>query len=299
MSNKKLTIILLISTIFAGAGVPITKDLADAVPPIFILAVRFLMAFIMLFALKWKYIVKHFKRADIKPIFIVACFCTGGYIFYNLAVVYTTATNAAFFYSMSVLIIPFVAKRVNGTPYNKGLLIGIAITVIGMVGLIFNTGEISINLGDLLGLACAVVFAFHVVYTGKYVDQVDPIVLADVQFVFVGTMSLAISLIFEEGSLANFAQGSGAVSIFYLAFFGTVVIYVSQNTAQTKVTESMIGIIFALIPLYGALSSWVILGETLSFIGKVGCVLMVLGVLVANKLNSCDEKALAGAEEIS
>lgn len=290
MSNRSLAFIMLVVTAFAGAGVPITKDIVGAVPPIFILFLRFTMASIILFIYKGKHIVKSIKKEDIKPILIVGTFCAGGYILYNLSVAFTTATNAAFFYSVSVLMIPFIAKLVNGTPYNKGLLIGIGITVIGMVGLIFNTGEFSFNLGDLLGLSCAVLFSFHVVFTGRYMDKTDPWVLANLQFVVVSVIVLIVALMFEDiPSIISFGTKEW-IPLLYLAFFGTVVIYVAQNFAQTKLTESIIGIIYALIPLFGAISSWIILGETLSVVGGMGAGLMVIGAMVASKLNAHGSK---------
>lgn len=289
MKNSSLALILLGATAFAGVGVPITKDIADVIPPIFILFIRFSMAFLLLFLFKAKHIVKNFKREHIVPILIVGGFCSGGYILYNLAVVYTTATNAAFFYSVSVLMIPFIAKWVNGTAYNRGLLIGIGITVVGMVGLIFNTGEFAFNAGDLLGLSCAVVFSFHVVFTGRYMDRLDAWVLADLQFAVVSVITLIAALLFEDvPNVMRFGAGQW-LPLFYLAFFGTVVIYVAQNFAQMKLSESIIGIIYALLPLFGAISSWVILGETLTPIGMGGCVLMVIGAMVASKLNDHGE----------
>lgn len=287
MKNHKSIIELLLLFTFMGA---ITSTLAKivmgAMPPFYSLAFRYLFAAVILLLFKWKQLRLSFQREQIKAIFVVGAVFTGGFILYNEAIVYTTVTNACFYYSTSVLIIPFLARLLNKTRFHYQIFAGILITLIGMYFLMCENGSLTLNFGDILALGSAVFFAFHVVLTGKYIASCAPVVMAEGQFLILAATCFCIALLWEPFAPVFHAASSTWLCILFAASFGTVGVYLTQGYAQTTVSETTIGLIYALMPLFTALSSWVLLDERLSLQGKVGAGLMVLGVILAGKLNS-------------
>ncbi len=283
--KNKLAFLLLFLIMLCGINTPLTKSIMDVVPPIFNVGMRFLIAFVVMFALQPKKILKDPSRTDLLSILTISVFMVLGYIFWNVSMLFTTATNATFFACTSVLFIPFLAKAINKNAFSRKVLVGIIITVIGMFFLVSNGSKFEVNPGDLLALAASVMFALQVIYTGKYVERIDPFLIASYQFLFVGVLALFTSFFVQEEIMWS---SFGWIEVSALLFAGTLItaaLYYVQTRAQKKLNENTIGVLYALLPLFAAVFSWMILGETLSPIGIAGGAMMVIGVAMAAVYN--------------
>jgi len=279
--KNKLALLLLFLIMLCGINTPLTKSIMEVVPPIFNVGVRFLIAFAVMFVLQPKKILREPTRSDLLSIFVISIFMVSGYIFWNVSMLFTTATNATFFACTSVLFIPFLAKAINKTGYSRKVLIGIVITIVGMYFLVSNGASFTVNPGDLLALLASVMFALQVIYTGKYVERIDPFLIASYQFLFVGVLAMGISFFVQEDIVWT---SFGLLEIAALLFAGTLItaaLYYVQTRAQQKLSEHTVGVLYALLPLFAAVFSWMILGETLSPIGIAGGAMMVAGVALA------------------
>lgn len=279
--ERKLGFLLLFLIMLCGINTPLTKSIMDVVPPIFNVGVRFLIAFVVMFLLRPKKILKDPTRLELLNILTISIFMVLGYIFWNVSLLFTTATNATFFACTSVLFIPFLAKAINKTKYSYKVLVGIIITVVGMLLLVSNGAGFSMNPGDLLALSASVMFALQVIYTGKYVERIDPFLIAAYQFLFVGIMAMAASFAVQEKvGWASF-DGLEIGALLFAGILITAGLYYVQTIAQQKLSESTVGVLYALLPLFAAVFSWMILGETLSALGIAGGAMMVVGVALA------------------
>lgn len=279
--ERKLGFLLLFLIMLCGINTPLTKSIMDVVPPIFNVGVRFLIAFVVMFLLRPKKILKDPTRLELLNILTISIFMVLGYIFWNVSLLFTTATNATFFACTSVLFIPFLAKAINKTKYSYKVLVGIIITVVGMLLLVSNGAGFAMSPGDLLALAASVMFALQVIYTGKYVERIDPFLIAAYQFLFVGLMAMAASFAVQEKvGWSNF-DGLEIGALLFAGILITAGLYYVQTIAQQKLSESTVGVLYALLPLFAAVFSWMILGETLSALGIAGGAMMVVGVALA------------------
>jgi drug/metabolite transporter (DMT)-like permease len=283
--KNKLAYLLLFLIMLCGINTPLTKSIMDVVPPVFNVGIRFLIAFVVMFVWQPKKILREPTRSDLLSIFVISIFMVLGYMFWNVSLLFTTATNATFFACTSVLFIPFLAKLINKTVFSRKVLAGIVITVIGMYLLVSNGASFAINPGDLLALSASVMFALQVIYTGKYVERIDPFLIASYQFLFVGMLALLTSFFVQEEIVWT---SFGLLEISALLFAGTLItaaLYYAQTLAQKKLSEHTIGVLYALLPLFAAIFSWIILGETLSPIGIAGGGMMIVGVAIAALYN--------------
>ena len=287
--KNRLLILLLLLIMLSGLNTPLTKGMIDVVPPMLNIGLRFLIAFAAMFLLRPRLFFKETKGADLWRILLISVFMAGGYLLWALALLFTTGPNATFFACTSVISIPFLAKTINGTPYSGKILGGIVLTVAGMFLLVGNGTAIKPNPGDLLALAAAIVFAFQVIFTGKYVHRIDPYLIASYQFLFVGLMGLGLSLASGERlDLAAFGPFELGVLV-YAGVLITAALYYVQTLAQQKLSENVIGILYALIPLFAAVFSWMILDERLAPPGIAGGLLMVAGIALAGIFGSEDK----------
>lgn len=286
MNNKKIILLLLFFTFMGGVTATLAKVVMGALPPFYSLAIRYLMAAIVLFCIKGRQIIKTFQKENWKAVVKVGSVFVIGFIFYNLAIVYTTVTNACFYYSTSVLIIPFLARIINKTKFNSKIFIGIFITLAGMYFLMNTAEGLTMNLGDVLALISAFFFALHVVFTGRYILTCNPLIITEGQFVILSLVSFGIAFFTEPVQPVLNAEMPTWLNLIFSATLGSIGIYLTQGYAQTRVSEATIGLIYALMPCFTAISAWFMLGESLSLQGKLGAALMVFGVILAGRLNT-------------
>ena len=287
-NSTKFTALLLLSAALTGVSGTVMKFGYSDVPPLIFLIYRFFFAFLFLFLIFRKEVLKNIRKSDLLPIGIISFFMAFGFVFFTIGLKYTTATNATFFYSLTVLMIPFLARLINGSKFNRKIFIGILIAVAGMYLLIMNGGTFQINIGDLLSLISALIFAFQVVFTGKFVSKINPMALSVVQMLMVMVITFIVSLLMGE----DLSQTTYPPKIWLIFIFtgiaGTGVFTLVQTVAQVHIRESTVGMVYAFIPMFTAFSAWFILGETLSVTGLIGCGLITFGIILAGRLNKIE-----------
>ena len=288
-NSAKLTSLLLLSAALTGVSGTVMKFGYSDVPPLLFLIYRFFFAFAFLFLIYRKEVLKNIRKSDLLPIGIISFFMAFGFIFFTIGLKYTTATNATFFYSLTVFMIPFLARLINGSKFNRKIFIGILIAVVGMYLLIMNGGTFQVNIGDFLSLISALIFAFQVVFTGKFVSRINPMALSVVQMLMVMVITFIVSLLLGD-PLPQTAYPPKIWLIFiFTGIAGTGVFTLVQTVAQVHVRESTVGMVYAFIPMFTAFSAWFILGESLSTTGLIGCGLITFGIILAGRLNKIEE----------
>lgn len=293
MTNRNLILLFVLMSMLSGACLPLIKDSYTNIPPIYFLTLRFGLAFLIILAYLRGRFLKGITRETIFPLLFISVFLTGGYVAYNLSMVFTTSTNANFLANTSIVMIPFLAKAVNKTRYTKQLFVGIFIMLVGVFGLVHKSSDFTFNPGDIMALFAAFIFSVQIVLVGKYINRLEPVTLAGFEFGFTALVALVLATIFEDIPSFGELVPMNWVAVITVAVFSTVAMFVMQNFAQRRLSESVTGIIIALMPLFTAISAAFILGEHLTIIGKIGGVLMVTGSIVAsthgNRINNEEE----------
>ncbi len=295
MKKQFFGFLLFFATAITGLCVPLVKEAFSEVPPSFFMSIRFALAFLVLFLIQPRAFVKMFKSDNLKPLILVSLSLFVGYLVYNYSMYFTSAINATFLYSLTMFIIPFVAKKINGTPYTPIIFLGAGMAFVGIFLLLGNGGTIKLGFGDILGIISAVLFSFQIVLSGTCVKSFEPIPLAAFQFAVVALGTYPVSLLVEGPQSLMVISPKSWLAIVLSALICTAGIYVVQNMALKEISESVTGIIVALLPLFTAVGAWFILGESLSTIGKIGGALMLAGVIVASRSNPEIKKKHTGS----
>lgn len=74
--------------------------------------------------------------------------------------------------------------------------------------------------------------------------------------------------------------------ILYLAIFCTILGYLMQNLALTRISENSVAVIQCLCPVMTAVFSFILLGEKLSAAGVAGAMTIIICVIYENYLQS-------------
>jgi len=195
--------------------------------------------------------------------------------FQQIGVVYTTAGKAGFITGLYVVIVPLIALFWRNRT-GLGTWAGAAMAVAGMYFLSIG-GDFSIARGDLLVLVSAFFWAGHVLIIGRFSRRIDPIALALVQCSVCSVLSLAAAFATEEITLSGLY--SAAVPIIYGGVFSVGVAYTFQILAQRHASAAHASIIMSFEAVFAVLGGWLIIGETLSARGILGCALMFAAML--------------------
>jgi len=191
---------------------------------------------------------------------------------------YTTASNAGFLISLSVVIIPILSYLFFKQKVEKKVVVGVCIAPIGIALLTLNS-QLSVNTGDLLCILCAIFCAVHVVVMEVFTRKVDSIALGTLQLGFAGIFSIVFSIFTETVRLPSTPVSWGATLA--LSILCTAVGYIVQATAQQHTSATHTGLILSLEPVFSAVMGFVFLGELLSPRGYAGAAILLISVLIA------------------
>jgi drug/metabolite transporter (DMT)-like permease len=191
--------------------------------------------------------------------------------------VYTTAGNAGFITGLYVVIVPILGLRYRQRP-DAGTWIGAVMAAVGLY-LLSVTEQFTIAFGDLLELAGAFFWACHLLILGWLSPRMPVIRLACLQYACCALLSLAVALVFEPFALA--AIRAAALPILYGGLGSVGIAYTLQVVAQKDAPPAHAAILLSLEAVFAALGGWLILGETLSSRGLIGCALMLAAMLIS------------------
>ena len=162
-----------------GFAFVVVKDSVDSVPPVYMLAFRFTIAFVGLSLVFYKKLPK-ITRSDLICGSFLGFWLFISYFFQTVGIQYTTAGKNAFLTTIYVVIVPFLHWGIN-RKRPDGSCIGAAFLAVTGIGLLSLQGDMTVNLGDILTIVCGFGYAFHMIYIDKYTKTHDPIILTILQ----------------------------------------------------------------------------------------------------------------------
>lgn len=189
---------------------------------------------------------------------------------------FTTATNAGFITSLYIPIVYAIDVLVFKARYGANFIVSAALSALGLY--LLSGGIEGINPGDLLVLGGAFAWALHVVAVDRFAGKHHALDLVYIQYLVTS---------FLGGALVNFNLDLNAlVQVFpimlYLALSCSVLAGVLQVVGQRYTTPSEAALIYTLEPVFAALFSYALLGETLSGVKLLGALLILASVTLAS-----------------
>ena len=276
----KAEMTLLGVVIIWGYTFPVIKNVLELIPPFTFLTYRFLLASSVIFLI----FQKKLKRITLQTVskgFLLGIFLFIGYFGQTVGTQFTTATKTAFITGISVVLVPLFSFFWVREKLRLNSLLGVLLATIGLF-LMNSNGELYLlNKGDALIFLCAVGFALYIVAVHVYTKEYDYVQLVFIQLVTVFLMSFLMSLLFEREAL-HFSYNLPVLwAIVVTGIFATAFALYLQNRFQQYSSPTKIAIIFSTEPVFGALFSHLILGETIGVFGVIGGIAIFIGMLIA------------------
>ncbi|MEK6266531.1 MAG: DMT family transporter [Clostridium sp.] len=194
----------------------------------------------------------------------------------QVGLIYTTAGKASFITGLYMVFVPIIGIFLKHKIEKKSW-IGVVIAVVGLYLLSVNE-NFSIGFGDLLEVIGAIFWAIHILTIGYFSNKMDVLKLSFIQFATCSFLSLISALIFEKITMNGISQA--LVPILYGGLLSVGVAYTLQVVAQKDAKPSHAAIILSMESVFGAIGGALLLGESMSSRGYMGCILILLGILV-------------------
>lgn len=279
--NHKYNICMFIATIFFGMTYVLTKICLNYSTELHIISFRFLIAFVIsLIFLQRKIFPLKIKEILYSLILSVLLFMV--FITMTIGVKYTTATNASFLISLSVIFIPFFSWIFNKEKPKKSIFIVLIIALIGIMLLTLDK-NLEFHIGDILCLICSLLFSFHVLITERFVKNNNPITLGVLQFGGVALLSFLVQYPIEKFTLPK--NEKFWISLMILSVFCTALAYIIQTVSQKKLSSTLIGLILSLEPIFSGIFGYFILNEYLSPQQYIGAFLLLISIIYVSVKN--------------
>ncbi|MBQ4264430.1 MAG: DMT family transporter [Clostridia bacterium] len=275
--------ILVLTAFIWGTGFVVMKNTLDSVPPGAIIAIRYAIASVLT-ALMFRKHLAGITRADVLRGMVVGLLLCSAYIVQTIGLSMTTAGKNAFLTTVYVLLVPFGCRLVFRQKLGRKNFVAAALMLAGIGCLSLDGESGGLNLGDMLTLVCGVLFAAHIMAVDRCQRRTNTYALIVLQFAFSAAFAAVYALLFERGMPIRFGLDTVG-GLAYLAVFSTTIAMSLQNIGQSMAPASHAAILLSLESVFGALASWLLLGETLTTTMLLGFA-VIFTALVVNSLSS-------------
>ena len=287
MNQKSTSVLasagLILTAAIWGFAFVVVKDSLDYVGAVYMIAIRYSMAALvmgLIFLKKWRQLdARYLRHGLLTGIFLFTAYTTQ-----TIGCDYTTAGKNAFLTTVYVILIPLISwalykKRPGWYVFVAAIL---SLTGIGLLAL--GTGDTAgLNLGDGLTLVCGLFYALHIIWTAKYNEQGDdPLFLTLLQFVVCAVLGWILAPVYDGVFPTAALQNPRVIgSMLYLGLFSTMLCFSLQNIGLKYVQSSLASLFLSFESVFGVLFSTLFLHEHLTVRMIVGCILIFLAVVLA------------------
>lgn len=269
-----LAVLLLVASSAAwGSTFVVMKGAVAHAPVPEFLAWRFLLASVLLVAMRPRTLVRLGWRGWVRGALLGAVLAAG-YLTQTYGLEHTSAAVSGFLTGLQVVFTPLLAwalmrHRPGARTWMAALVAVSGLGVITLHGL-------SMNLGDVLTISCAALFALQIVGVGRWVSTGDAYGLATVQLLTVGVVSLVAQ---APRGVGLPSSGGEWRAVLVTALAATAFAFVVQSWAQTRLSAVTTSLVFALEPVFAAVFAWAA-GEPIGGSVLVGGALVVASIVV-------------------
>ncbi len=286
MKEKNAIILLLLTSFIWGMAFVAQSVSSESVGAFTFNAIRFLIGAVVLIPFSIPIIRKHkgdrkYRNNLIRGGVICGICIASAAVTQQFGIELSGAGKGGFITSLYIIFVPIISIFF-GEKIGKSIWISAIVAIIGMYLLSIGEG-FTITRGDIYLIACALLFAFHIMAIDRTGKNVDGIPMSMLQFLTAGIICIP-GMIIEQPS--GDAVLNAWLPIFYAGAFSCGIAYTLQVVAQKYVKASHAVFALSLESVWAAVGGALMLGERLTGRECAGCILVFLAVLIAQLIPS-------------
>lgn len=280
MNKWMFGILVVLTTSLMGSAFAIGKIGLDYATPILLVALRFLIAgIVMAIIVKCLKFPHPKKGADWAKIALIGFFQTAGVmgcIFVSLRTISSGQSSILTF--MNPLLVVIFGTVFMQKFYNWRQWMGV---IVGFLGVFITLGaKLDLQIGTLMGFLAAVSWAIGTLLIAKWGPFINTWVLTAYQMLFGGIILFLGSFLLESPSFQ--VTTLSMVILLWLALMASVVqfaiwFYLLQTGDPGKTSAFLF-----LAPFFGVLTGWLMLDEIINWNVMIGGICIFLGIFLVN-----------------
>lgn len=277
MKKNTWAMLALVVVAAAWGGAFVTMKDAIAREPFYdFLATRFLIAAVLMVVARPK-VIKAIDKDLLRKGLVLGLLLSFAYITQTIGLAVTTAAITGFITGLYVICTPILAWLLFGHRPSLKIVLGVILATVALGFITIN--NFSIEVGQVWVIACAVLFAAHIVGLGVWSPGKDTYALTVVQL---GTVAVVCSVgaLIDVPGYQPPTDGGVWFAVLFCAVFATAVAFWVQTWAQSMLDSSRVAIILTLEVLFTALLAVGVGQETLALKTVIGGLLMVAAMLL-------------------
>lgn len=281
MTRVQANLLLLLAAAIWGGGFIAQSTAMQVMGPFWFVGMRFVIATIVVlpFALRESARAPRPMTRNEKVVFTaVGCALFAASATQQVGLLTTNVTNASFLTSLYVIMVPVISLIILKRPPHRIIWPAAAMALGGIY--LLSGGDLSrLSFGDNLMVGSALLWAAQITLAGIAVQATArPLMLSAWQFAIVAIGALVVAIL-TEPLPAGAIQGA-LVELLYAGTLSSGLAFVLQNIGQRYTTPAQAAIFLSSEALFGALLGALIMKESLSPTGYVGCALMFAAILI-------------------
>lgn len=264
--------LLVLLTAVWGSTFFLIRDLVATVPPVDFLAIRFTIAAVLMVAIFWRSLRGLGRREWVAGLGLGTVYGLAQ-ILQTIGLAHTDASVSGFITGTYVVLTPLLAavllrERIPRSTWYAVLLAAAGLAVLSLRG-------VSVGLGEALTLACAALYALHIIGLGRFSTASSATGMAAVQVMVIAVVCSVAAV--PDG--ITWPSGAGQwTSVLYMATAAGVLALWAQTWAQAHMSATRAAIVMTLEPVFAAL--FAVLFGTESLTGRM----LVGGLLVLSAM---------------
>lgn len=280
MSTTNARILLVAVFVARGTSFLFSKTLLQSMSPLSILAVRFILAFLILAVLFHKKLLhcdgKSFRGGVILGVLYTICMI---FEMFGLRTVDTGVSSLV--ENMAIIMVPVFTAVLTRTLPKKITMFCALLAVIG-VGFLSLTQHSSggSNAGMILTILAALTYAVCIMATEKVSRDAEPVTVGIIQLGTMGVLSLIASFIAGDFGIPQ--TGQEWILLLLLVLVCSCFGFAFQPLGQKYVAAEEAAVLTVVNPLTASLMGILIAGESLSPMKITGYVLILAALLLYN-----------------
>ncbi len=281
VTRIQANLFLLFSGAIWGAGFVAQSTAMDAIGPMWFVGLRFAIAAVIAAPLAlWEHrrATAPMPKSSLRNFVWIGLALFAGASTQQVGLLTTSVTNSGFLTGLYVVFVPvltvlFLRKKPHWVIWPGALMAFIGIFLL-------SGGAIAgLSIGDLLTIVCAMFWAIQMILVGIFASSTGrPMTLSMIQFAVCAVLGCAAGAVFEPLNLA--AVQNALPEILYAGLFSSGVGFICQVVAQRYTTAPQAAIFLSSEALFAALFGVLLLGETISPMGYVGCAIIFAAMLI-------------------
>jgi drug/metabolite transporter (DMT)-like permease len=268
------TAALLATTAAWGSTFFLIKDLLDRVPTLDFLAVRFLIAGVVMAAVA-PGALRRLSRESRRHALVLGLLYGVAQILQTAGLAHTAASVSGFITGMYVVATPLFAAlilrtRVSATTWGAVVLATAGLGVLTLDGF-------SVGYGEAITLVASLIYALHIVGLGAWSTPSEALGMSVVQLLVIAAVCLLATA--PDGVVLP-PTGRDWLSVVYMALVAGALALLAQTWAQAHLAPTRTAIIMSTEPVFAAFFAVLLGGEGVTSRMVVGGVMVLAAMLV-------------------